>query len=756
MRPGLVGHRRSTPPSSGPPTYIEKSIDNLTLALIIGLRAARARAARLLLRVARRAGRASSSIAAVAHDRGARALRRSATTFNAIVLAGLAVALGVVDRRRGRRASRTSRGGCGERAARGATSRRGDGRSTPSLEVAQPARLRDADRRCWPSLPVFFIERLTGAFFRPAGARPIALAVVASMVGRADGHAGAERARCCSRRQPERRESPLARVARSALRRGARARRRRAALGVRRRRRVVAARRRSAPSRCYGPSLLPSFKDTRPARPLDGHAGHVAAGDGPDHGRASASCGRSPACATSAAHVGRAVTGDQVGRRQLRRALGQHRPGADYDATHGRGRARRRRLPGLSQRASLTYSQRAGATSARSTAQPSERRRRARLRRGPRRPRARKARGGPRRPIAGVDGVVGARRSAAAREQPTVAGRGRPRQGRSATASSPATSAAPRPRCCRASRSAASSSSRRSSTWWSGARPTRDSLTSVRRPADRHARRRPRAPRRRRRRADRARARRSSSATPSRAASTSAPTCAAAASGAVVRRRPATASQALTFPLEYHAEVLGDADGAADCGVCSASRSRPLIGIFLLLQAAFGSWRLAALVVPHAAARRSSAACSRRSLDGGTLSLGALVGAARRVRDRGAQRRPARRPLPRARARTRARPSGRPRAARRTRAARPGRDRRRWPRRSSSLPFAGPGPAPGCEIVHPMAVVVLGGLVTSTLLSLFVLPVAVPARSAARVARRTPAELTAVLDELARGSRGRG
>jgi predicted exporter len=38
------------------------------------------------------------------------------------------------------------------------------------------------------------------------------------------------------------------------------------------------------------------------------------------------------------------------------------------------------------------------------------------------------------------------------------------------------------------------------------------------------------------------------------------------------------------------------------------------------------------------------------------------------------------------------------------------------------LPFAIAGSPPGLEVVHPMATVVLGGLVTSTLLSLFVLP----------------------------------
>ena len=39
------------------------------------------------------------------------------------------------------------------------------------------------------------------------------------------------------------------------------------------------------------------------------------------------------------------------------------------------------------------------------------------------------------------------------------------------------------------------------------------------------------------------------------------------------------------------------------------------------------------------------------------------------------------------------------------------------------LPLIVPGSIPGHEIEHPMAVVILGGLVTSTLLSLFVLPV---------------------------------
>jgi hypothetical protein len=51
-----------------------------------------------------------------------------------------------------------------------------------------------------------------------------------------------------------------------------------------------------------------------------------------------------------------------------------------------------------------------------------------------------------------------------------------------------------------------------------------------------------------------------------------------------------------------------------------------------------------------------------------------------------------------------------------------------------ALPFVVMGARPGLEVVHPMAVVLLGGLVTSTFLALFVLPalyprIAVPAQA---------------------------
>jgi len=46
-----------------------------------------------------------------------------------------------------------------------------------------------------------------------------------------------------------------------------------------------------------------------------------------------------------------------------------------------------------------------------------------------------------------------------------------------------------------------------------------------------------------------------------------------------------------------------------------------------------------------------------------------------------------------------------------------------WLKRASALvPLAIAGDIPGHEIEHPMAVIILGGLVTSTLLNLFVVP----------------------------------
>jgi CzcA family heavy metal efflux pump len=176
----------------------------------------------------------------------------------------------------------------------------------------------------------------------------------------------------------------------------------------------------------------------------------------------------------------------------------------------------------------------------------------------------------------------------------------------------------------------------------------------------------------------------------------------------------------VSFPLEYHAEVLTETTGEEiSRGQMIAFAIAAAIASFLLLQAAFRSWRLAVLALltlPVALVGGVVAAL----IDGAELSLGALIGflalfglAARtgvvlvrhfqdlehegesfgpELVERGARERLA--PILTSAAAT----------------------------ALVMLPFVIAGAMPGLEIVHPMAVVVLGGLVTATLLSLFVLP----------------------------------
>jgi Cu/Ag efflux pump CusA len=179
--------------------------------------------------------------------------------------------------------------------------------------------------------------------------------------------------------------------------------------------------------------------------------------------------------------------------------------------------------------------------------------------------------------------------------------------------------------------------------------------------------------------------------------------------------------QAIEFPLEYRAEVLGEsverqAAQQRMIGILVAA----VIGIFLLLQAAFGSWRLAfvtLLTLPAALAGGVLAAFA----GGGVLSLGSLFGFLTvlgiAVRNnivmthhfhhlelyegemfgpqlvlRGARERLA--PLL-----TTALATG-----------------------AALLPLLFFGDVAGHEIVRPMAIVILGGLCTATLLNLFVVP----------------------------------
>lgn len=179
--------------------------------------------------------------------------------------------------------------------------------------------------------------------------------------------------------------------------------------------------------------------------------------------------------------------------------------------------------------------------------------------------------------------------------------------------------------------------------------------------------------------------------------------------------------QGVQFPLEYHAEVLEVS--AAQQGVPQrliGSAVAAVVGIILLLQALFGSWRLALLTfvaLPVALAGGVLAVL----ISGGVLSIGSLFGFLALlgivVRNgvvlishyqnlqqkeggafgpelvmRGAGNRLA--PILMTALATAV----------------------------ALLPLVVAGHVAGSEIVRPMAIVILGGLVTSTALSLFILP----------------------------------
>ena len=188
-----------------------------------------------------------------------------------------------------------------------------------------------------------------------------------------------------------------------------------------------------------------------------------------------------------------------------------------------------------------------------------------------------------------------------------------------------------------------------------------------------------------------------------------------------VAREVAQRLQNVSFPLEYHPELLGEyAERQAAEQRLLGLALAAVIGIFLLLQAAFGSWRLALLsfiTLPTALVGGVVAAY----LGGGIISLGSLVGflailgiAARNgillinhyqhlEEEEGEAFGPQ---LILRGARERLSPilmttlaTGR-----------------------AVVPLVVAGNLPGHEIEHPMAVVIVGGLITSTLVNLFIVP----------------------------------
>jgi Cu/Ag efflux pump CusA len=177
----------------------------------------------------------------------------------------------------------------------------------------------------------------------------------------------------------------------------------------------------------------------------------------------------------------------------------------------------------------------------------------------------------------------------------------------------------------------------------------------------------------------------------------------------------------VTFPLEYHAELVGDSAERRTAGLRALTIAvAAAIGIFLLLQAAFASWRLAAvmfLVLPLGVSGGVLAMLAA----GRVASLGSLVGLVavlavgvrtgviliRRYqhlqRAEGAE-------LDVALVERGSRERFVPIVTTAVAVA------------LAFLPFVLSRDVAGQEIVRPMALVILGGLLTSTLVNLFVVP----------------------------------
>jgi Cu/Ag efflux pump CusA len=175
------------------------------------------------------------------------------------------------------------------------------------------------------------------------------------------------------------------------------------------------------------------------------------------------------------------------------------------------------------------------------------------------------------------------------------------------------------------------------------------------------------------------------------------------------------------FPLENHAEILGiTAERDQARSALLAIGTAAAIVIYLLLQAAFGSWRLALLFLLSLPAAVSGAVLVGLAL-GESRSLGSAIGVLavlgiavrhgvqlvahyRRLLAEGAEEFGIGLVLRGARERMT------PMLAAAVATA------------AAVLPFVIFGQAPGFEIVQPMSLVILGGLVTTILMNFFVVP----------------------------------
>jgi CzcA family heavy metal efflux pump len=182
------------------------------------------------------------------------------------------------------------------------------------------------------------------------------------------------------------------------------------------------------------------------------------------------------------------------------------------------------------------------------------------------------------------------------------------------------------------------------------------------------------------------------------------------------------AIQNFAFPLEYHAEVVNDfaARQATQRRILIAGIIA-LIGIFLLLQASYRSWHLAAAVLVTMPAALAGGVLAAFVGGGGLLSLGLLAGLLTIL---GIALRNSTMLISHYQhLEEQAGETFGPKLVLR------GSQERLAPILMTALatglallPFVILGNIPGHEIVRPIAIVVLGGLVTSTLLNLFILP----------------------------------
>ena len=178
----------------------------------------------------------------------------------------------------------------------------------------------------------------------------------------------------------------------------------------------------------------------------------------------------------------------------------------------------------------------------------------------------------------------------------------------------------------------------------------------------------------------------------------------------------------IEFPLEYHPELLGEYAEREDAQqrILRAALAA-MVGIFLLLQACFGSWRFAGLAFVSLPASIAGGVLSVW-VTGGVVSLGSIVGflavlgiAARnsvllidnvqRLQMRGGPAEDFE--LVIGAARERLLPIVASAAA----------------IIGAMLPVVVFGRAPGLEVIRPMAVVIIGGTITSTLFTVLVMPI---------------------------------